>query len=657
MIFPPAAALAWNLTAAQVTSSCTAAIATAKAQAARLAALPGRKTFTDAVLPLENLEADLNDNTLTQQFLFFVAPDKSVRDASQQCQNDESAFYNQVQADPRIYRGLLAAQSSGTARNVYDRKMLWFWLDTYKRSGAGLPDAKRAQFIKLSNQLNDLQNKYGANLSNDATTVPITSAQAASLPADFVAGLQKTASGYTVPVDESTYARFMQNERDESARRAFYLAMENRQAGPNTQLLEEAIGIRDRLAHLMGYQTWGAYQLSDRMARDPQRVMAFLNGLDARAMPQARADVARLAALKAKDTGDANAVMNAWDTTYYSNLLRKTKYAVDNNEIRRYFPVQHTIDSVLQIYHTLLGVDFKQVVPANAWAPDVLEYSVSDGKTGRFIGTTYFDLYPRPGKYSHFANFSVLPARRLADGTFRPPMGVIVGNWPKPAPGTPALLSHADVVTFFHEFGHNLATLLATAPYETLSQPFIQDFVEAPSQMLENFIWEPTILKQISSNTQTGQPLPDSLIDAMTRARYLNLAYSTTGDVAYSAIDMVYHTSGPHVDTTAVWEKLWQQLTPIPFAQGTHPQASFTHLMGGYDAGYYGYLWSEVYAKDLFTAFQQGGLLNPQVGMRYRKDILEPSRTYDPDVEVKNFLGRPMSPNAFYDEFGKEPTQ
>jgi thimet oligopeptidase len=368
-------------------------------------------------------------------------------------------------------------------------------------------------------------------------------------------------------------------------------------------------------------------------------------------LPTAKAEVRNLQQIKAKETGDPNAVLNRWDFTYYDNQLRKTQYAVDQNEIRQYFPVQHTIDAVLNLYHTLLGIDFKQVTPADGWNPDVIEYGVSDAKTGRFIGTTYFDLFPRPGKYAHFANFPILPVRRNADGSYRAPIAAIVGNWPKPAPGHPALLSHDDVVTFFHEFGHNLAALLATAPYETLSSGFVTDFVEAPSQMLENFMWQPSVLKQISSNWKTGAPLPDDLIAALVRSRYVDDAYDYTGQIFYAEVDMAYHSSGPHVDTGAVWDRLEDTLTPLPAVPGIHPQATFGHLMGGYDAGYYGYLWSKVYAQDMFTAFQQGGLENPAVGMRYRQDILEPARTYDPDVEVEHFLGRPMSPNAFYQEF------
>ena len=652
---PAMPAIDWNLTPQQIASTCASAIQAAKGREHALVVNRMANTFETVLVPLENLTADLNDNTVAQTFLFQVGLSKDVRDAALKCNNDESAFYTDLSANPLLYQKVAAAKRSGTASAAADKKLLSLWLDNFKRSGASLPATKRAKFVKLSNQLTVLQNRFQQNLGNDNTTITITQAQAASLPADFVATFKKDGSNYIVPVNESTISEFLQNERDGAARKDMSIAYNNRQATVNTNLLEQAISVRDHLAHLLGYQTWAAYQLSDRMAGSPERVLKFLNDLDAKLLPKARENVATLTALKAKDVGDPNTRLETWDYSYYDNLLRKRQYAVDENEVRQYFPVQHTIDSVLNIYHTLLGVDFKQITPVNAWAPDVLEYSVSDSRTGRFIGLTYFDLYPRPGKYDHFANFGILPVRRDANGQDRAPIAAIVGNWPRPAPGRPALLSHDDVVTFFHEFGHNMAALLTTAPYETLSSGFVQDFVEAPSQMLENFVWQPSILKQISSNVTSAQPLPDDLIAAMVRAKYVNYAYATTQQIKYAVVDMRYHMSGPHVDTTAVWYKLSDELTPMPATPGTHPQASFGHLMGGYDAGYYGYLWSLVYAQDLFTAFQTGGLENPVVGMRYRADILQPARTYDPDVLVKNFLGRPMNPNAFYEQFGITP--
>jgi thimet oligopeptidase len=642
----------WTLSAAQIKASCKSAIGSAQARLGNLLAVRGVRTFRNTVLALENLSSDLNDTTVAQQFLFNVTSDLAIQQASLDCNNDESSFFTDLTASPQLYSALAAAARSDTARDVYQTKLTSIWLDTLKRSGAGLSAARRLEFVRLSKELTDLQNKFAQNLGNDATTVTITAAQSASLPTDFTSGLKAApGGGLVVPASESTVTPFLQNEKDETARQTYYLAYNNREAAANTPLLERAIAIRDRLAHLLGYETWAAYQLSNRTAKTPGRVENFLNGLDKTLLSKAQAEIARLTTLKANETGNLSAVLHPWDFAYYDNVLHRMQYAVDQNQIRQYFPVQHTIDAVLDIYHRLLGVDFKQISPTDAWSPDVLEYSVTDSSTGRFIGSTYFDLYPRPHKYPHFANVPILPVRRLSDGSYRPPFAAIIGNWPRPAAGQAALLSHDDVVTFFHEFGHNMAALLATAPYETLSNGFVLDFVEAPSQMLENFVWQPSVLKEISSNWQTGQPLPDDLIGSLIASRYVDDAYLNTRQIMLAQIDMTYHTSGPHVDTTAVWDRLAAELTPMPVSPEIRPQASFGHLMGGYDAGYYGYLWSKVYAQDMFTAFLKGGLENSAVGMRYRRDILQPARAYDPDTEVKRFLGRAMNPNAFYVEF------
>jgi thimet oligopeptidase len=644
----------WNLTSAQVASSCAAEIKKTDAAVNAMLRRKGARTFQSVVLPLENASSDANDDLAAQTFLSAVSPDKTVRDASDTCQNDISNYFTALSARPDLERAVAAAKHGNTAKTVYDRKLTDLWLTSLIRSGAGLATAQRKEFVKLSDELSQLQTDFGKNLAADKTTIRISAAQTSGVPADIVAGFTKNADGtFTVPVNEST-AAFLQYATEESARKTFYFAYSNRGGPPNVALLERAIAIRDRLAHLMGYENWAAYQLADRMASSPARVFKFLEGLDAKILPKATGELATLRALKAGETNDPNAVIHPWDTGHYDYILNKTQYAVDGDAIRQYFPVQHTIDAVLDIYHTLLGVTFAQVAAPDAWYPGVLEYSVTDSASGKLLGYTYFDLYPRDGKYGHFANFPIIPYRVTANGT-RVPVAAILGNWPKPGPGQPALLSHDDVVTFFHEFGHNMAAILATAPYETLSSGFRQDFVEAPSQMLENFVWQPSILKQISSNWKTGQPLPDDLIAKMTAAKHVDYAYFTTRQIIYAMVDMDYHTMGPHVDTTAVWRQVTNQYSPLPMVDGILPQAAFGHIMGGYDAGYYGYLWSKVYAQDMFTVFQQGGLENPVVGMHYRTTILQPARTYEPDVEILNFIGRPMNPNAFYEEFGITP--
>ena len=649
---PPAAvplSIDWNLSAAQIDATCKAEIARANERITALIRARSARTFDTVVLPLETISADLNDATAAQQFLTDVSTDTAVRDASQKCDTEQAAFLSEVTARPLLFEALKAAKASGTASGDAQTKITDLWIDASRRAGAGLPESARTEFVKLSAQLGDVENQFSSDLRNDATTITISAAQSAGLPADFRAKLGRAGDGYVVPVDESTRTPFMENATNESARRAFYVAYADRAAKTNVALLEQAIGIRDRLAHLFGYSSWAAYSLADKMAKTPERVASFLNNIDVAILPKARTERAQLAALK------GSAPFENWDTEFYQAQLRKTKYHVDADAIKQYFPVEHTVNAVFAVYAKLLDVTFAPIAKPAVYNPEVTAYEVHDGTSGVLLGTFYLDLYPRPGKYSHFANFPLIARHDLPDGTVRAPFSAIVGNWARPAPGQPALLSHAEVETFFHEFGHNMAAMLAAEPYATLTSGFRTDFVEAPSQMLENWAWDPGILKEVSANVRTGAPLPDALIAQMIAARYLDYALATTQQILYARVDMAIHSSGAHVDTTQVWKSLVPSLTPNAFVDGTHPQAGFVHLMTGYDAGYYGYLWSKVYAQDMFSAFKTAGLESATVGARYRADVLAPARTYEPDAEVTAFLGRSMNPTAFYAELGIAP--
>ena len=648
----------WSLDPAQIKASCAAEIAKAVTDEQSIARSRMLPTFENTTLALENLGADLNDRLVAQTFLVEVSPDEKVRDASRACSNDASAFATDETADPVLYGRLVAADKAPNLSTA-DRALSKLWLQMFGRSGAGLAEGQRAEFVRLSKELTDLELHFGQNVENDATTIEITKAQAAGLPPDLVGALKPTAAGYVVHVNDSTASPFLDNASDEAARKAYAIAFGNIASPANVALLQRAIAIRDRLAHLMGFPTWAAYQLDVRVDRSPEHISKFLTDLDAELMPRARQTVVELTALKAKATGDPHAVLQAWDVSYYRTQLDKSKYAVDQQEIRRYFPAAHTVDAVLAIYQHLLGVRFTQIPNATSWHDDVTEYAVADAASGKFLGSFFLDLYPRAGKPGGAFNAPIVPVRRLADGTYRAPLcAMVVSDWPAPEPGKPALLTHDDVTTFFHEFGHNMAALLTTAPYESLTQ-FQQDFVEAPSQMLENFTWDPHVLREITSNVDTGKPMPDDLIAKLIASRCatdrLCNAYAAVRQIELSVVDLDYHTAGPNVDTTAVLDRVAAETTPIGLVPGTHPQASFGHLMGGYDAGYYTYLWSLVYAQDMFTAFQRGGLDNPAVGMRYRETILAPGRALDPTVEVANFLGRSMSTEAFYDGFRKAP--
>jgi thimet oligopeptidase len=596
---------------------------------------------------LETIVADLVDDLAAQTLLYQVAVDKDVRDASERCNSALSGYQAELFARPDLYAALAAAGRSGTARGMAQKKLLEIQLVTAKRSGAGLPEARRKRFVEIAQKITDLENAFSNNLSSPQT-IALSKEQTDGLPPDLVSALKTDADGrYIVTVDESNYSQFLASAKSASARKAYYVAYQTRGGQKNVDLLEQAIALRDEQARLLGYASFSAYTLADRMAGTPRRLADFLDTLDARLMDtarQQRADLTRFA---------GGGELQPWDRPYWSEQFRKKQFDLDRDAVRQYFPAQHTIDAVLGIYSRMLGLTFTRGDDLPTWHPDVVGYRVADTASGADRGVFYLDLYPRPGKYHHFANMGPTSRRVMPDGSVRPAVNTIVGNWPAPTPGKPSLLSHTDVLVFFHEFGHNVAALCADTPYETLNSGYRQDFVEAPSQMLENFVWDPAILKKISARADGGEPLPDALIANMNAARHYNQAWNEVSfDIFYAQVDQRYHSAKPPVDTTAVWKALTLQITPDPFPDGTLPQANFGHLMGGYEGSYYAYAWAKVYAQDMFTAFQQGGLQNPEVGLRYRRDILAPARAIEPDALVRKFLGRPMKPDAFYADLG-----
>ncbi len=635
----------FKLTPEQIDTTCQAELAGAGKRIAAILNARSARTFGTVVEPLENVLSDITDDLAAQTMLFQVSTDKAVRDASQKCNDAVSAFNADLFGRADLHAALSAASKSHTARGAAQKKLLELHLVAARRAGAGLPPAQRQRFVDLAKQIAELETKFEANLGSGNAAITITKAQTDGLKPDLVASLKTDADGkLVVPTNESTTDQFMSNATDAAARKAFYISLNQRGGTANVALLEQAIALRDESAKLLGYANWAEYALADRMAGTPQRVDAFLTRIDTALKPLAAEQRAKLSALKGSR-------LEEWDRLFYLSQARKQQFDLDPETVRQYFPAQHTIDAVLAIYSGMLGLTFTKADDLPTWHPDVVGYRVTDTASGADRGAFYLDLYPRPGKYGHFANVGPTARRTLPDGTVRPAVNAILGNWPVPAPGKPSLLSHDDVITFFHEFGHNVAALCGDAPYETLNG-YRLDFVEAPSQMLENFVWDPVILKKISSNP-AGEPLPDALIAKMNAARHFDAAWLEVGStIFYSLVDQRIHTVKPPVDTSAIWREGKAAWTVDDFVEGTYRQASIDHFMAGYEGGIYAYPWAKVYAMDMFTAFQKEGLQNPAVGMRYRKEILAPGRTVEPDVLVQRFLGRPMKPDAFYADLG-----
>jgi thimet oligopeptidase len=638
----------------EITRLCDDSIARAKKAFDEIGALSsGRQVPHDierTLLAFEEAGADFMDETSALTFMKQVSTNESMIKESADCEEKVSQFMVVISTRKDLYQAI----KPQTARNADERRLLTETIRQFEISGLKLSDAKLAKVKELKSKLSTLENQFATYLNGDTSTVAFTEAEMTGATPNFLGRLKKDSEGrYIVTTKEPDYVEFMRNVKSGESRKRMAIAYNRRAADKNIAILEEAIQVRRQIASVMGYKTWADYHLQDRMAKDSATVMKFLNGLRDKLKKKNRADLAKLLAFKKEQEPSATRV-DAWDVPYLEYQLKKRDYTLDNEEIRKYFPTDLVVQAMFEVYSEMLSVKFAEVKNAKVWADGVKQFEVRDAKSGEAIAYFYTDFFPRPLKYGHAAAFGLTTGRKRSDGTYLPPVAAIVANLSPPGNGLPSLLTHEDVETLFHEFGHIMHNTLTRSPYASLAGTNVaRDFVEAPSQMLENWVWDNAILKRVSGHYQDhSKKLPDSLLSKMMEARYFNKGYFYTRQLVFGMLDMTYHTARGPVDASAVYDKLFREvqgLEPIP--TGKFP-ASFGHLMGGYDAGYYGYLWSEVYAQDMFTRFKSAGLTSAEVGAQYRHSILEKGNMAPAMDLLREFLGREPNSDAFFEELG-----
>lgn len=645
--------LRYDWTAEEIGPACQAAEDRAEGRLREVAALEASsRTFANTVRELNAAYYDLLDEMGSAVFLKDVSTDARIREAATACSTRLDEFDIRTFAREDLFAAVRAYADKNDPLPERDARLVSKLLQDYRRNGLALPAETRAEIQQLQTRLVKLKTEYERNLNEVKDFLAVSSAQLAGLPQGFIDGLDKLPDGlFKVTLDYPDYIPFMRNARDAQARMRLEALFNTRGSTTNVRLLEEAIAVRHRIAQLLGYPTHAAFVLEPKMAGSPEAVQAFLDRLAGKLRPLAESDLQVLTAMKTAEEGPGDPVLRAWDFAYYDNQLKKAKYAVDDELVKEYFPLDAVMDGMLTIYQRLLGVRFEKVVPAEAWHPEVQLYRVVDAGDRRLLGHFYMDLFPREGKYKHAAAFTLVQGRERADGSFQPPVCSIVANMSKPTADAPSLLKHSEVETLFHEFGHIMHIVLLRAPHgynRTTEFTVAQDFVEAPSQMLENWVWNKDILKGISAHYKDrSKKLPGDLLKRMIAAKNLNNGLVYSRQVFLASVDLRYHTVEPGFDSTALWSRLRSELSLIPMTPGTLPQASFGHLMGGYDAGYYGYLWSEVYAADMFSRFEREGLLSAAAGRSYRESILEPGRSKDEGAQLRAFLGREPNEDAF----------
>jgi len=614
------------------------------------------RTFANTLAPLEDAGDLLHKVYGRHGFMRQVTTDAEVRAAAEACEEAiekygiELAFREDLYNAVKAYAGTTEAASlTGEEQRALEKT-----LREYRRNGFDLPLEQRERVKALNERMVELGITFSRTIDTWDDGLNLTREDLIGLPPSFVEGLKTVEEQgehrYRVSLDYPDFFPFMDNAESEVLRKELQVKFFRKGGTQNVAVLEEAIGVRDELARLLGYPSWAAYVTEERMAKTPGAVRAFLTDLRAKVEPKLRHDLETLTALKREHMGDPNAALHLWDWRFYHTLQRKQQYDVDEFAVARYFPLDATLRGMFDVYQTLFSVRFVPVEPANAWHPDVQAFAIEEADGGDTLAYFFMDLFPRPDKFGHAAAFTLVPGRALPDGRYQRPVSAIVANFTKPSETEPSLLRHSEVETLFHEFGHIVHQTLTRARLARFSGTSVQrDFVEAPSQMLEHWCWLSDVLTGFTRHVDTGEPLPPELLRAMLAAKRLNSGIIAARQLFFSELDMTYHGGGvPR--TTALAEEL-HQITGFAMPEGTYFQAGFGHLFG-YDAGYYGYLWSRVFADDMFTRFEEAGPLSAAIGGRYRRLVLERGGTVDGDVLVRDFLGREPNTDAFLRELG-----
>jgi thimet oligopeptidase len=571
----------------------------------------------------------------TSSLLANVHPREEVRTACEAAEAEVDRYVTALRQDRRLYDVFAGVDPDGLDRVA--ARLLTKTLEDFRRAGVDLDDATRARLAEVNDRLTVLGQGFSRTIRDDVRVVRLRPEQLAGMPQDWLDahpagedGLVAVTTDYPDSVPLRTFVT------DAAARRAVTVAFLERGWPANDALLQELFALRHELATTVGYADWASYDAAVKMIGDGPAIPAFIDKIAAAAEEPMRRDLAALLERKRRDDPTAESV-DAADFAYYSELVRRERHDVDAQLVRTYFDFEKVRAGLLEVTGRLLGLRYEPVPDAPVWHEDVTAYDVHDARPGGgLLGRIYLDLHPREGKYKHAAQFTVadgLAGRQLAEGA-------LVCNFSR------GLMEHDHVVTLFHEFGHLVHHVLAGGGEWTRFSGVATewDFVEAPSQMLEEWAWDAAVLQRFATNA-AGEPIPADLVARMREADDFGKGAYARQQMFYAAMSYWFHTERP-ADLTAAMRELQERYSPQPWIEGTHMFASFGHL-GGYSSAYYTYMWSLVIAKDLFSAFDPDDLLAPEVAARYRDRVLAPGGSRDAADLVADFLGRPYTFDAY----------
>lgn len=612
----------------------------AAAAIARLSAVKGANSVANTLRPYDDAVNELDLATYQASVLYGVGATKALRDKAQALTETANAAATALSLNPAVYRALAAVPAPADAAT---RHYLEHTLLEYRLAGVDRDQATRAKIQALQEQITSAGLAFERTVHDDLRTVVADRADLEGLPADYLAAHPADAEGHvritSDPPDVRPVRRFA---RSAELRRKVYLAYTQKGYPANTATLRELLAKRAELAQLLGYGTWADLAMADQMMGSPAKLAEFLGKIDAASREGSEREDAALLAL-AREHDPAIAKLSVADQSYWTEQYRRAKFDFDSQSVRPYFPYDEVERGVVGTAARLFHVEIRAVGGVRTWHPSVSVYDVYDG--GRRIGRMYMDMHPRPGKDKWFSTQALTPGiggRQLPEAT-------LVCNFPGGGAGDPGLMLYDDVVVFLHEFGHMMHHIIGSQHAFAGAGAFNVegDFVEAPSQMLEEFFRDYGVLASFARHYQTGAVLPRELFDRMMRSDAFGRAGAQQFQLIASAVSLDFHTLAPAtLDFDAVYQRDYTRFSNLAMVPGDHFWASFTHL-NGYSSNYYTYVLDKVIALDFFAQFDPQELLGGPAGMRYRQTVLAPGATEPAAQLVRGFLGREMNLDAY----------